>query len=186
MRDELKALERRRDELGGSLIEDLKAKHAAAETKRAERAVKRSRVATNCEVMGWAPPDTAQWFTERRDAARDFVEQSRKYVEQLGEERFTLRTQREKDELEFSAAVAEVKALERQPSNIPAKMLALRDRICEHLGVPTERLPFAGELIEVGAGHKQWEAAIERVLHGFCALTLGRRNPLPRGGELSQ
>lgn len=171
MRDELKALERRRDELGGSLIEDLKAKLTAAESTRTDRTVKRGRVTSNCEVMGWAPPDTAQWFTERRDAARDFVEQSRKVAEQLSDERFTLRSQREKHELEFSAAVAEVKALERQPSNIPSKMLALRERICEHLGVPTERLPFAGELIEVGAEHKPWEAAIERVLHGF-ALSL--------------
>lgn len=171
MREELKALERRRDELGGNLIEELKAKCTVAEATRAERAVKRNRVAANCEVMGWAPPDTAQRFTERRDAARDFVEQSRKVAEQLGEERFTLRTQRDKDELDFAAAVAEVKALERQQSNIPSKMLALRERICEHLGVPTERLPFAGELIEVGTAHKPWEAAIERVLHGF-ALSL--------------
>lgn len=171
VRDELKALERRRDELGGSLIEDLKAKLGLAETARAERAAKRGRVASNCEVMGWAPPDTAQWFTERRDAARDFVEQSRSFAEQLSEERFTLRSQKEQHEREFGAAVAEVKALERQTSNIPSKMLALRERICEHLGVPTERLPFAGELIEIGPEHKPWEAAIERVLHGF-ALSL--------------
>lgn len=170
-REELKALERRRDELGGSLIEGLKADLVRAETQRAERAVRRTRVAINCEVMGWAPPDTAQWFTERRDAARDFVEKSGQTAEQIAEERFNLRSQRTKDEELFTAAVAEVKALERQPSNIPSKMLALRERICEHLGVPTERLPFAGELIEVGAEHKPWEAAIERVLHGF-ALSL--------------
>ncbi|WP_022979565.1 ATP-binding protein [Ideonella sp. B508-1] len=171
VRDELRSLERRRDELGGGLIEDFKAKLASAEAARGERAAKRSRVAINCEEMSWAPPDTAQWFTERRDAARDFVEQSSKVAEQLSEARFTLRSKKEADEREFGAAVAEVKALERQTSNIPSKMLALRERICERLGVPTERLPFAGELIEVGAEYKQWEGAIERVLHGF-ALSL--------------
>ena len=33
--------------------------------------------------------------------------------------------------------------------------------------VPVEDLPFAGELIEVKAEHREWTGAIERLLHQF-------------------
>lgn len=170
-RDELKALERQRDEMGGTLLEELKGQLERAEKLRGERSAKRTRVAAACQVMGWAPPDQAQWFTERRDAAREFVEQSRSVIEGIEERRFKLRQQQEADLREFSTTRAEVESLQRQPSNIPRAMLELRGRICEHLGIPAERLPFAGELIEVSDAHKPWEGAIERVLHGF-ALSL--------------
>jgi len=65
---------------------------------------------------------------------------------------------------------AEVKALERQTSNIPAKTLDLR-HIAQALGLSEQALPFVGELLEVRSEESVWQGAIERVLHGF-ALSL--------------
>jgi uncharacterized protein YPO0396 len=62
---------------------------------------------------------------------------------------------------------AELASLRRRRSNLPAAMLALRERLCEGLGLSPDALPFAGELLQVREGERDWEGAIERLLHNF-------------------
>jgi uncharacterized protein YPO0396 len=66
---------------------------------------------------------------------------------------------------------AEIASLKGRTSSIPAHMLALKERLTESVGVPSEALSFAGELIEVRAEASDWEGAAERLLHNF-ALSL--------------
>jgi uncharacterized protein YPO0396 len=68
-------------------------------------------------------------------------------------------------------AETELKSLSRRTSNLPASQLALREQLCDHLGVSADDLPFAGELLDVADEHAQWRGAAERVLRGF-ALSL--------------
>lgn len=65
----------------------------------------------------------------------------------------------------------EVHSLESRRSNIPARVLAVRERLCATLGLSEGELPFAGELIEIREDERDWEGAAERVLHNF-ALSL--------------
>nr|VFJ43573.1 MAG: Uncharacterized protein YPO0396 [Candidatus Kentron sp. FM]VFJ44357.1 MAG: Uncharacterized protein YPO0396 [Candidatus Kentron sp. FM]VFK06229.1 MAG: Uncharacterized protein YPO0396 [Candidatus Kentron sp. FM] len=67
--------------------------------------------------------------------------------------------------------VEELDSLRRRPSNIPKRMLDLRQTLCHATGLPTDGLPFVGELIQVRAEAADWEGAAERLLHGF-ALSL--------------
>ena len=62
---------------------------------------------------------------------------------------------------------AELVSLRQRRSNLPAAMLALRERLCEDLALAAEALPFAGELIQVREEASDWEGAIERLVHGF-------------------
>jgi len=62
---------------------------------------------------------------------------------------------------------AELESLRQRRSNIPGQMLRLRDLLCGALGLDSEDLPFAGELIQVRDDAGQWEGAAERVLHNF-------------------
>jgi uncharacterized protein YPO0396 len=62
---------------------------------------------------------------------------------------------------------AELASLRRRRSNLPSRMLALRERMCAELGLDADALPFAGELLQVREEERDWEGAIERVLHGF-------------------
>jgi uncharacterized protein YPO0396 len=62
---------------------------------------------------------------------------------------------------------AELESLRRRRSNLPSRMLALRERMCAELGLDADALPFAGELLQVREEERDWEGAIERVLHGF-------------------
>ncbi len=72
---------------------------------------------------------------------------------------------------EHEEVEAEIASLKTRRSNIPTRMLGIRDRLCSELGIDAMRLPFAGELIEVRQQDREWEGAAERLLHGF-ALSL--------------
>lgn len=76
----------------------------------------------------------------------------------------TLREQnaRDSDDLELIKGKA---------SNIPADLLRLRREIAAAAGLTEDRLPFAGELIEVKTEEAAWRGAIERLLRPF-ALSL--------------
>ena len=67
--------------------------------------------------------------------------------------------------------IAEIASLKQRRSNLPAPMIALRERLCQEVGVASDTMPFAGELIEVRKEATDWEGAAERLLHSF-AMTL--------------
>jgi len=85
--------------------------------------------------------------------------------------------QKKEAEAEFTIARKEVQALQSQPSNIPADMLELRNKIASAIRVSVTVLPFAGELIEVKPDEASWQGAIERVLRGFAlSILVDERN----------
>jgi uncharacterized protein YPO0396 len=61
----------------------------------------------------------------------------------------------------------EIDLLKKRKSNIRPEALKIRMAICEALQIDEDELPFAGELIRVNEQEKEWQGAIERVLHGF-------------------
>lgn len=61
----------------------------------------------------------------------------------------------------------EIDLLKKRKSNIRPDALKIRMAICEALQIDEDDLPFAGELIRVNEQEKEWQGAIERVLHGF-------------------
>jgi len=66
----------------------------------------------------------------------------------------------------------ELRSLQSRKSNIPARDLALRQRLCTELKIGEDDLPFAGELIMVREGEADWEGAAERLLRGFALSIL--------------
>jgi uncharacterized protein YPO0396 len=67
---------------------------------------------------------------------------------------------------QYDELAAELQSLRQRRSNIPRRMLDLRESLCRSTGLRDETLPFAGELIQVRPGDGDWEGAIERVLRG--------------------
>src|SRR5690606_24028091 len=104
--------------------------------------------------------------------AREVVEHWQQAREESQARQVAKELERQAADREFQEVVAEVQALERQPSNIPARMLALRREIAAELGIGEHALPFAGELVEVRSDEAPWQGAIERVLHGFALSML--------------
>jgi uncharacterized protein YPO0396 len=66
----------------------------------------------------------------------------------------------------------ELLSLRSRKSNIPARDLALRQRLCAELRIGEDDLPFAGELIKVRDEEADWEGAAERLLRGFALSIL--------------
>jgi uncharacterized protein YPO0396 len=61
----------------------------------------------------------------------------------------------------------ELTSLRARRSNIPARILAIRTALCQALGLEDESLPFVGELVQVRSEDRDWEGAIERLMHSF-------------------
>ena len=69
---------------------------------------------------------------------------------------------------EFNNVTNELNALRSQRNNIPAHQARIRNEIIKHLGASEEDIPFVGELIKVQEDSREWEPAIERLLHNFA------------------
>jgi len=161
-------LERQHRELGGERIERLEAERTAQEKSRDEALRRRARAEAASRKLDWALPATPQAFAELTAQARAEVEDWQLQRTRLQEQQFALMSQKGAKENEFTEAAAEVRALRRQPSNIPAHMLDLRARVAQEVELSETALPFAGEWIEVDSAESAWQGAIERVLHGLA------------------
>ncbi len=61
----------------------------------------------------------------------------------------------------------ELTSLQQRKSQIPGEDIRLRSLLAQTLAIAEEELPFIGELLRVRESARQWEPAIERLLHGF-------------------
>lgn len=167
----LRELERRHREVGGDQVENWQAERSALEQQREQCLRKQGQAKAACRQLDWLFPDSPQRFAELVGDARQELERRESGSSEIREKRDLLVIQKKETETAFTQTAGEVKALQRQPSNIPAHMLDLRQEIATAIGVAESALPFIGELIEVKPDEAEWQGAIERVLHGF-ALSL--------------
>lgn len=170
--EKLTDLKRRRHDNGGQLIEDLQRQLDEAERAKPERLRKRELARAACELMGWSMPDEVVWFVQRAEAAREHIRKATERADEAETHKDELKRRKVAAEKDFTDVVREVRAMERQRSNIPSRLLDLRSRMAQALGLAEERLPFAGEVLQVKADQAAWQGAIERVLGGFARSIL--------------
>lgn len=170
--EKLTALQRQKLNLGADVLDRLEDDIKSAEAEKPFRMQKRDQAAAACKVMGWAVPDSVVWFVQRVDAAKQRVLKSRDMKKELEARKDQLKADHRQANEDFAKTVAEVRALERQKSNLPARLVDLRERMARDLSIPEEKLPFVGELVEVRSDSAEWQGAIERVLGGFARAIL--------------
>ena len=68
---------------------------------------------------------------------------------------------------EYDQLKNEINGLKARISNIDEKQIAMRRSLCQALSFVEEEMPFAGELLQVREDERDWEGAVERLLHGF-------------------
>lgn len=61
----------------------------------------------------------------------------------------------------------EITSLKSRRTNIDMQQIAIRAALCQATGYSEASMPFAGELIEVRENERDWEGAIERLMHNF-------------------
>jgi uncharacterized protein YPO0396 len=165
-------LQRQKLHMGADVLVRLEDDIKAAEAEKPIRIGKRDLAAAACEAMGWAVPDSVVWFVQRVEAAKQRVLNARDLKNEVEERKDGVKDELRRANEGFLKVVAEVKALERQKSNLPARLVDLRERMARDLSIPEEKLPFVGELVEVRAEETAWRGAIERVLGGFARSIL--------------
>lgn len=172
--DERRGHAARRDEIkqaiaenGGDRLEQLKRRIdelAQRQTERRERAGRYDALASGLGLPAAADESAFLGNRDAVDAATATIDDEEAELQN----RLTEATVERNGHAERIAALeAELKSLRQRRSNVPAAMLALRERLCEALSLSAEALPFAGELIQVRDEARDWEGAAERLLHGF-------------------
>ncbi|RNI21091.1 ATP-binding protein [Flexivirga caeni] len=185
LRDELGAARQQRDRLAGereALVEEraraggdrigelerlTRDARAQAEQRRETRALFDLAVAG----AGWDPVGDRTGFVAlagRVAAERPQLADAKRALDNAAAEAFA--TERELGR-RVDRLTEELHSLEQRTSNLPSEQVELRERLCDELGLTTEDLPYAGELLDVHGDQAAWRGAAERVLRGF-ALSL--------------
>jgi uncharacterized protein YPO0396 len=158
-------------ENGGDRIEAMQAESSRLETERMLKLEKYEEYGALCTSLGLKQVKNSTGFIDNRNktASRLIAVQS---------EIVELQNRRTEEEVNLNdfkkrhkEVCIEIDSLEKRRSNIESKQIAIRDRLCEAIGLSESGLPYAGELISVKEEDVEWEGAIERVLHNF-ALSL--------------
>lgn len=154
---------------GGNVLADLQAQVERAERVRLpDASANNSRLVSSCKALGWALPASPEAFAQIQAEARiifddrdSMAERHEKLLDRLKDEKRALDDR-------FAALLKEIRAMEGRTSNMPSRLLEIRERMCRDLGIVEDELPFVGELLQVKAKEGQWTGAIERVLGGFA------------------
>lgn len=71
-------------------------------------------------------------------------------------------------ETQYNEKQTELDTLLKQKNNITGRVSEIRQEILVYTGATEKEIPFIGELIQVLPKEKNWEMAIEKVLHSFA------------------
>lgn len=165
---------RTRDELGaaisangGNRIEQIRSEIARLDAARQEKARRADQYGLIAGAVGLPAASDADTFNANRRAIAqgqaNCVAQRDERSNRVTEAGVTVRELRGL----HGELTGELESLRQRRSNIPRHMLAVRAALCEALSIPSEKLPFAGELIQVRDDEREWEGAAERLLHAF-------------------
>jgi uncharacterized protein YPO0396 len=113
-------------------------------------------------------PQSKEFFDEQRKIAVDKKKKTLEILEENDEELFQTRKQSEGLKESFDNLSNELNVLRSQKNNITGHPARIRSEILEFTGATEKEIPFVGELIKVNDEAKEWEPAIERLLHSFA------------------
>lgn len=69
---------------------------------------------------------------------------------------------------QYNETVKELEELTKQKNNITGRISEIRQDILNYTNATEQEIPFIGELIQVLPNEREWELAIEKVLHNFA------------------
>lgn len=154
-------------ENGGDRIESIGQEILQKQDELERRKLKASRYEELVRALGQSPAATEEEFLRQQSEAARWRETT---------EDAEVRTQNDLNETgalfkqkkdEYEQLQSEITGLKARVSNIDEKQIAMRRTLCQALNLAEEEMPFAGELLQVREDERDWEGAIERLLHGF-------------------
>ena len=179
MLEERREAERReRDEVrsaiaqnGGDRLSRIREEIRQGEIRRDERLQRAERYDALARSLDLSPLSGPEAFLENQAALGVLRERTECCRAELRERETEVSVRRQSLAGRHLGLEAEITSLRLRLSSIPAGQLALRRTLCEALETGDDQIPFAGELMAVREEERDWEGAIERVLHTL-ALSL--------------
>ncbi|MFW6263850.1 MAG: ATP-binding protein, partial [Thermotogota bacterium] len=153
----------------GSQISTLERRNKELEDSRQERQDELKFYNQLAESLEFQPnPQSKELFEEQRKTAvakkkktGEVLEQNEKGLDQLKIDKYNL-------DKEFNALSDQLSVLRSQKNNITGHPARIRNEILNAVGATEKEIPFIGELVKVGEDAREWEPAIERLLHNFA------------------
>lgn len=172
--EERRAQQSSRDEIkhaiaeqGGDRIERIKAEIAQKQLEKDARSRRGEQYAHLATSVGLPVPANQDAFQSNRRAVAEGLEiaanRQARVQNDLTEVSVDLRGLKE----QHGETERELTSLRARRSNIPSRILQIRTNLCQALNLDDENLPFVGELIQVRPEERDWEGAIERLMHNF-------------------
>ncbi len=152
---------------GGDRLQALAAQIVDRERELKRRQGRNERYRQLIAALELEPAATLDRFVAQRGRLPSLRADTRSREEQLHGELRELEIEFAQGKQGHELLIAEVESLRARRSNISSLQVRIRQELCAALGIAEDRLPFAGELIEVREDARAWEGAAERLLHGF-------------------
>ncbi|MFC4313019.1 ATP-binding protein [Steroidobacter flavus] len=156
---------------GGDRLTELEREIRLRQTERDRQRADDEYYRRTCAQLELRPGHTLETFlgtTRAAEQRRGQIEAQRQSLDRAAVDKgveFVTASERDKQLTE------ETRSLEGRANNLPITSIRIRDSLAAALGVDAEELPFVGEHLQVRDTSRDWEGAIERLLHGF-ALSL--------------
>ncbi|MES2733335.1 MAG: ATP-binding protein [Bacteroidota bacterium] len=106
-------------------------------------------------------------FFESKQAATQLQDTISAGLANLIAERDILNVNLNRQQVILDKEKSELTSLQQRKTQIPEENLKIRSLLLQHTGLAEDDLPFIGELLQVKKEEKEWEGAIERLLHNF-------------------
>lgn len=159
-------------ESGGDHLERLAEKLRELAHEQSRRQAKAQRHAELLQGLQIPPPRDEAGFVAQRRECEDMLARSREREVVLQNELTEIGVRFAEGRRERDTLMLETRGLKARRSNIDERQIAMRTALCDALGLDAGQMPFAGELIQVREEERDWEGAVERLLHTFALSML--------------
>nr|WP_321466154.1 ATP-binding protein [uncultured Desulfobulbus sp.] len=154
-------------ENGGDRIAGIEQEILQKEDLLERRKLKAGRYAELVRGLGEHPAASEDGFLRQRAETARWLEATEEAEMRIQNEITEAGVLMKQGREEHDQLQAEINSLQARINNIDEKQIAMRRSLCQALNLAEEEMPFAGELLQVREDERDWEGAIERLLHGF-------------------
>lgn len=142
------------------------------EKERNERKTRHNKYNQLAVLLGLQETPDETRFKESMETAIRLQANNNEDTHRVDEQIFDTRSSKQDEEKRYKAIEADVLQLLKQKSKITGRSAEIRDEIVAHVKAAQDEIPFIGELIKVKENCREWESAIERLLHNFALRLL--------------
>ena len=172
IKSEIKIIENNINQNGGNELAILENEIKSREKELREKTFSLSRYNEHADCLGLKSGIKPEDYDFNRQKLPQIKQELEKKNNELNEELVAVGLEIKKYKERESESQAEIESLIGRTSNIPSKLVELRENLCADMKIDTSEIAFAGELLEVKQSEIQWEGAIERLVHSFAISLL--------------